>query len=403
MQSLILNEAALPGLEADGLEALGNVFLRRVHATGEVRLLGIRVGGNLSCDGAWFETEGDEALSADGMETRGSVFLRDVHASGEVGLIGARIGVDLLCTGGKFEKASGRALIAQGARVTGALFWREGSHATGAIDLTGAEIGVSTTTPLAGRGQAILALNRCRYGAFTGKGVSGDARIRWLDLQSPARFGDDFWPQPWEHCAKVLREMGHAEDARQVLIAKEKRQRAARRARLRKETQGTWRHAQAPLYGLGDALLGAFIAYGHKPLRAGLWLLLMFAIGWGMFGVAYGNGGFKPNNAFILSQARMGAMRGRGRAARRSPLDAGLLPRAATRPRATRPSTRCSTLLDTLVPVVDLEVQDYWVPDERAAGWARVYLWAHIAAGWALTLLAVAGFSGLVQSRATEE
>ena len=39
----------------------------------------------------------------------------------------------------------------------------------------------------------------------------------------------------------------------------------------------------------------------------------------------------------------------------------------------------------------------------RVAPWARLYLWAHIAAGWGLTLLAVAGFSGLVQTRATED
>lgn len=58
--------------------------------------------------------------------------------------------------------------------------------------------------------------------------------------------------------------------------------------------------------------------------------------------------------------------------------------------------------LDTLVPVVDLEVQDFWVPDETVATWARVYLWVHIALGWFLALLAVAEFSGLVQSRSKE-
>jgi hypothetical protein len=46
-------------------------------------------------------------------------------------------------------------------------------------------------------------------------------------------------------------------------------------------------------------------------------------------------------------------------------------------------------------------MQALWAPDEdvRPAGSAaRLYLWFHIAAGWALSLLAVAGLSGLVKS-----
>ena len=45
-------------------------------------------------------------------------------------------------------------------------------------------------------------------------------------------------------------------------------------------------------------------------------------------------------------------------------------------------------------------MQSYWIPDDRQprGRWARVYLWLHIAAGWGLTLLAVAGFSGLIKT-----
>jgi hypothetical protein len=55
---------------------------------------------------------------------------------------------------------------------------------------------------------------------------------------------------------------------------------------------------------------------------------------------------------------------------------------------------------DTLLPIVSLGMQEYWAPDDRKGwgGWsARAYLWVHIAFGWALSLLAVAGFSGLVK------
>ncbi len=59
---------------------------------------------------------------------------------------------------------------------------------------------------------------------------------------------------------------------------------------------------------------------------------------------------------------------------------------------------------DTLFPVVSLEIHNYWIPDDtKPFGMlARWYLWAHIIAGWALTLLAVAGFSGLIKTDNTK-
>ena len=402
VQSLFLNGAALPGLIADGLEAQGGVFLRAVHATGEVRLVGARVGGDLSCTGGRFENAGGKAICADRLEVRGGVFLRDVHVTGEVRLNGAQVGGNLDCAGGRFENAGGRALNVSSARVTGALFWRDGSHALGLIDLMAAEIGNICDDIACWPAPGDLLLDRCRYGAFTGKGISGAERIRWLDLQKPEKYGHDFWPQPWEQCAKVLREMGHAEDARQVLIAKEERQRRVKRERLRRERQGTWRHALDPLTAFGDGLLGALIAYGHRPLRAVWWLVGFWTLGAVLFGVAYGDGGFKPNNAFILSKDEWAQCEAGGdlRGDHPSTLDCyRAQPEAAGYPAF----NALLYSLDTLVPVVDLEVQEYWVPDETAAGWARWYLWAHIATGWFLALLAVAGFSGLVQTRATEE
>jgi len=404
VQTLNLEASHLPGLKADRLEARGAVFLRRVEAKGEVRMLGARIGGDLSCTGGRFENASGKALFADRLEARGGVYLKKVRAKGEVRLLGARIGGDLECDGGQFENPARKALNADGARVTGTFFWRDGSDADGALDLTAAEIGDINDDPACWPGPGDLLLDRCRYGAFTGPRtpVSARERIRWLDLQDPARFGDDFWLQPWEHCAKVLREMGHAEDARQVLIEKEKRQRAAGLARLRREVAGSWQHARIPLRIARDWLLAVLIAYGHRPLRALWWLAGMWAFGAMLFAWAHVYGSFKPNNAFILRSAEWAQCvdGGERRGDQSSTLDCYLdQPEAAGFPAF----NAALYSLDTLVPVVDLEVQDYWVPDEKVAGWARYYLWVHIAMGWFLALLAVAGFSGLVQTRATTE
>ena len=57
--------------------------------------------------------------------------------------------------------------------------------------------------------------------------------------------------------------------------------------------------------------------------------------------------------------------------------------------------------LDNLLPVLDLEQKSVWSPDPRKS-WgevARAYFYLQAILGWTLSLLAVAGFSGLVRSR----
>ena len=56
--------------------------------------------------------------------------------------------------------------------------------------------------------------------------------------------------------------------------------------------------------------------------------------------------------------------------------------------------------LDTLLPVLDMGQRSYWRPNPTKPG-GRVainYFYFHSVVGWALSLLAVAGFSGLVKS-----
>ena len=64
--------------------------------------------------------------------------------------------------------------------------------------------------------------------------------------------------------------------------------------------------------------------------------------------------------------------------------------------------------LDVFLPIIDLQQEGNWRPNPsqpcviagraRPCGaYLRAYLWVHIIIGWALTTLAVAGFSGLVR------
>lgn len=251
-------------------------------------------------------------------------------------------------------------------------------------------------------------LERCRYGAFLGRSIDAISRLDWLARQKPGNYGVEFWPQPYEHLAKVFREMGHAEDARLVMIAKERLQRQRRR-----RSKGPLRRGW---FWFWDGLLAITIAYGVRPLRALVWLFGFLLVGTGAFHAASLHDQIKPNNAFIIRSAEWVACA--------HPLNVEYLDAKLTagRPQYGRASAGESQVdcflrqaegrsypgfnafiysADTLLPVVSLEMQEYWLPDEAAGtiGYAaRVYLWIHIAVGWALSLLAVAGFSGLVRS-----
>ena len=483
LSNLFLNGSHLPGLSADRLEARGGVFLRSVEATGEVRLLGAKLGGNLSCTGAKFRAEKDtegkpaHALSADRLEAVGGVFLSGFEASGEVRLLGAKLGGDLDCEGATFRARTGgdvRALNLVASRVDGALLFRQGATVAGVIDLTAAEFGTINDDARCWPGKGELVLDRCRYGAVTSGPVDAESRLEWLALQNPARWGEDFWPQPYEQLARVLREMGHGADARTVLVEKERLQRAARRrhwqarldgARLRLRVEragiavvepeidasldrfqsanprrgsileelrkspevrrrldrrdavpesvaGEGRAtdridrvsaARAPVWDywwrlnllrVWDGVVGATIGYGRRPERAALWAVGFLLMGWFIFASAGGHGAIKPNTPVVLrSEEWVACADAVGQTQVQCFLEQ---PRAASYPQF----NAFIYSADTLLPIVDLEMQGFWIPDDRTWGgaWARGYLWVHIAVGWALSLLAVAGFSGLVKS-----
>lgn len=519
MQTLNLQGAALPGIEADSLETKGGVFLRQTKVTGEARFLGAKIGGDFDCAGGRFVNARGNALSADRLETRGGVFLRQAEVTGEARFLDAKIGGEFACTGGRFENEGGTALNIAGATIAGRWFWRAGATARGAVDLTEAGFGAIVDDPECWPEAGNLLLDRCSYGAFTAQGVSAGARLKWLGLQKPEYYGADFWPQPWEHCAAVLREMGHSADARAILVDKEERQRADKRRRLeirleaillrerlaeapkaqregivedindrakmlsrksrrdelllrgevlkspvvrgktmldqheneeelsdddkaelRKQIVGVklnTENAPPPIFAsakptadeiaalrhrtrlyasrIGDCILGAVIDYGQRPLKAVYWLALVWLLGAATFLGAWQADAMKPNNPFILRSAEWVAcgapdkkpqvvIEGADevdwlRLAGQSRLDCF---QATNRGKSYPDFNAGVYAMDVLFPLVQLEQQAMWIPDEGAAnrvGWmAKGMVYVSIIMGWALSLLAVAGFSGLVKS-----
>ncbi len=179
----------------------------------------------------------------------------------------------------------------------------------------------------------------------------------------------------------MLREMGHGTAARDILIEKEKRQRAARREKMAEELKEArkTRDAAALVAGVRphtdrviglwlryvgwtvwDGIMGAVVGYGRRPEMAAIWALGMLLTGWIGFAHAAGHGAIKPNLPQIQLHPAWVACT--DPAPHRTQLDCFVnRTDAAAYPRF----NAFIYSADTLIPVVSLEMQSYWIPDDR--------------------------------------
>ena len=250
-------------LTADELTIDGSLLCREgFSATGEVRLLGAHIGGVLDCTDGHFSNPNSSALTADRLTVDGSLLCREgFSATGEVRLLGAHIGGVLDCMGGQFSNPDGSALNLWGATVAGPLHMAP-AVLQGILDLTAAKTSSYHDDPAFW--PYTLRLDRFVYDAL--EGASTTERLEWL-----RRNQRDYSPQIYEQLAAVYRRTGHDEDARRILIAKQRR-----------------RFAQGNLAGkLGGFLLDCTVGYGYRTWLALVWLAGLLALGTYLFGYAY--------------------------------------------------------------------------------------------------------------------
>ncbi|MBI5587647.1 MAG: hypothetical protein HY889_04690 [Deltaproteobacteria bacterium] len=403
-------------LNADGIEAKGDIFLRKgFSAKGEVRLLGAKVGGNLDCSNGSFVNDNGNALSADGIETKGNIFLNQgFRAKGKVRLIGAKVGGTLNCSGGSFVNENGDALCAQRMTVQDNFFWTLKDHPVGAVDLMHAKVGVLTDNKESWPGPGKLHIDGFEYGALAPDNTPKNAkdRLRWIELQLPPAetipdapdviteplqkkhavkwiwirsrkwlnntwhnnskskpYGNfknrprcEFRPQPYEQLAKVLKNMGHESDSREVLIAK---QNALSECGDISNPRRLWYRA-----------LGISMSHGYKPIRPILFILFMAFIGFIIF--------FSANEHSFMTRSKLSIFKD----------NMHLYP----------DFNPFIYSLDTLIPFVDLHQENYWIPvyNNDHPYWSiliHMYHWFHIIIGWVATSLAAISLSGIVRKR----
>jgi hypothetical protein len=402
-----LTRAGAAALDLSNVDLRGDLSLKGASVTGRVELGGARLSADLVAIGAAISTPGAVALRAEGASIRGDVLLRHARIEGETRLDGARCEGAVDLAGAVLAAPGEAALSLVGANVRGAFMLREGARLDGLLDLRGATVGALVDDPACWPGPGDLALDRCQYGGFLAAPADAATRLRWLALQTPQRWREDFWPQPYRHLASVLDGMGHNEDADRVLFEIERLQRRARRRRARSgpERLTLW---------LRDAFLRVTVGYGRRSLLVLVWLAALWAAGAGALDYAWRAEAMRPNLPFVLRSpewlqcgVEVGASvappslaepRPGLASAGESQLDCYLRqPEAAAYP-AFNPAMFA---LDALLPAVETGQRDFWSPDTRTAvgAFAKGVVYLLTMSGWVLGLLAVAAFSGLVRSR----
>jgi len=452
---LDLSGSRMPGLNAQGARVTGNVFLRGgFHATGGVVLSGAEIGGQLECVGGRFENVEGLALNAEGARVTGSVFLCEAFcAKGEVRLMGAEIGGQLACVRGRFENGRGRhALNAERARVTGNVFLNDGFHATGEVGLSGAEIGGQLTCkggrfengddvalngqnmrvaqgflwqevgPSAGRvdlssawvgdlvddpeswpgqgsdGVESLYLDGFVYERISASFTDAKRRLDWL-ARGDRRNGE-FCPQPYEQLAKVLGEMGHAEDRRLVLMARERLQRRADRAAV--PGHAAFGAPKKVLIRVGDWFLEWVVGYGYKPWRSIYAAAGLIGVGWVVAHLAWVEGSFAPNSDVIVDSAAWQVLARDASIA--NPAEVWAAGRTSDTGQGQGMDYESFHALayavDLVVPLVVLGQEAAWAPskDRGTAGWHLWWLrWVLTGAGWIVTGFGAAAVTGLIR------
>ncbi|WBB60347.1 oxidoreductase [Streptomyces sp. WMMC500] len=386
-EAVVLNSAAtasvridgsvLPRVDARMARVEGVLAVRRCRVAGALLATNARISGELLLHGTRFAGENGWSVFAGGMEVGGAVFCtHGFTGGGGIRLIGARLSGGLFLDGARIGAADGLALSLDHAQVT-TVQLTDGFFAAGRLELRGAQIadllsfdgaalggctGVdgarlhatdlrfTPAEPPAGpvslggaqvtvlhddldRWPRTVHLDGFAYGSIQPvRAAEQDSVPRRLDW---VRRGAGYAPQPYEQLAAWYRQIGHVDDARRVLLAKQR----ARRRTLRPAGQ-VW-----------SLLLDGTVGFGYRPWLAGLWLAALTLLG----SLVFAAGDSRPVN--------------KGEGPRFHPF---------------------VYALDLLIPVGGLGQRDFWY---MSGGAPQALSYVLVAAGWLLTTALVAGMT----------
>ncbi|MEV8632793.1 pentapeptide repeat-containing protein [Streptosporangium sp. NPDC051023] len=309
-------------LWAGGLSVEGGAFMRDMRVSGGLRIIGAKFHGGLYLQRSVIVGTGPYAVQADFMESGAAEFSAGFHAKGTVRMRNSHVNGILSFDGATLE-APGRALHLSHAQMD-ELILRPASI-EGEVNLAYSRIGLLFDSP-ADYPDGVH-LNGLVYEALRGSDWTVADRLLWV-----AKDPYGYRPQPYEQLAAWFRRIGHEQDARRVLLAKQRQR----------------RHTLKPTGRIWGRLLDLVVGYGYRPWLAGLWVAVLLTAGTAVFSVV-------PPTQIDPDEVRV------------------FQPFVYT--------------LDLLAPVSVFEQRGAWEP----VGWTQWLAWALVASGWILATALIAG------------
>jgi hypothetical protein len=304
--TLRLTRCWSPGLDGSWAQVDGHLFVENCILTGALELYGAHVTGEVVLSGTRISTEGGPAVWANGLTVDHALRAQDGFAcEGEFQARGVTVRGSVFFEGAKLSNRDGYALAADGLTVDQTMQCSDGFTADGTLRLRGARIDgtlsfdhaalrAPRTALQLGRavlGELILTPDEPIQGAVSLRSArvevisddpatwpavlrlsglvydhvrSGQAarqvseRLDWIS-RDPAGYS----PQPYGQLATWFRRIGHDDDARKVLLAKQQQRRST----------------LSPAGRIWGHVLDWTVGYGYRPWRAGLWLLGLLTLG----------------------------------------------------------------------------------------------------------------------------
>jgi hypothetical protein len=420
-------------LNAYGANIEGNVGLRgdlwgNFDAVGQVNFSDATIGGNLECSNGHFKAQGQKAaLLVNSATVHGSVHLRTgFTAVGEVDFTDAKIARNFDCDSGQFIGQSGAlAVIGDGAKIEGSAYFRRTeivgevrfgfahiernfqwfrikSREKVTLDLRFTNVRVllnddQDSWPEEGK----LILDGFVYEKLDTEAPSNaETQLGWLRLQPRNRF----LSQPFEQLATVFRNMGLEEDARKVMIEKNKEHGRHLHLPIWNWRPWSWFDWISAVFKwswyhiFGNPLVG----FGYRSGRAFGWSLLVIALGWLFFQLGDDWKLFTPTGekAYVVQKD-------------------GTRKFINGRPQVAEDYSKFNAFMysvETFVPLLKLGIGEHWAPNanlgatlckgvlvkmgfpRNCGSLLRDYMWVHIILGWVLGTLWIGGLTKLLKT-----
>lgn len=438
-------------ISAGKLHVGGSIYLGEgFKAEGEVMLNDASTGRNLNLTSGSIINGGGYTLRAMQIKVAGSINMGGFTSHGEVKMDYATIGGNLNCSKGEFvncqEKGSGcesscrdgkhYALRADGAKIVGCVQFNDAFHVEGIVSLQNAEIGMRFYwMNIKDPASAALYLDAAKVGvledeerSWPGKGKLqiNDFEYRFLKELSPEgiksrreiwlKLPHDFRTQPFEHLAAVLKRSGYEEEAKEVLIEKNREQTRlpvrwpwSKWLDQRCPRKDGYHQNQRFIAWLLRFIFEKLVRYGYKPSHA-LWYGLAFiALGCVLFWKGFNSSVMVPTkykdsncSSYIYQIAKVETNW-------RFNNYSGCLTSDKNKLKTIEDNLGFYSFvysLDTFLPVVDLQAAEYWLPvaypppENNLNGFGLflcLYRWFLIISGWVISICYGAALSGIAR------